>query len=127
MGCNLAEFATYIADFSTRLDTVLARVDLVTDQVRTDINVTLRETLDTHVMDPLDSMANNMQCFLAPLYADMVDALCYQGMWGFRRIAASYTALGFLQVLLIPLMYTIYKVGRDRLDLSLTKKTELYC
>merc|ERR1712061_572627 len=99
-----------------------------TDQVKTDINVTLRETLDTHGMNPLDNMASSMQCnFLAPLYADVVDALCYQGMWGFRRIAASYTALGCLQVLLIPLMYTIYRVGRDKLDLSQTKKTELYC
>jgi hypothetical protein len=115
--CNLNDFTTYVAQFNARLGKVLQNVDAVTDTVSTAINVTLRQTLDTHIMDPLDNMANSMQCnYIAPLYADVVDSFCYQGMWGFRRIAVSYTMLGFLQVLLIPLMYTIYRIGRDVLD-----------
>merc|ERR1712113_1325296 len=117
--CNLEEFVTYIADFSQRLGKVFSRVDRETETVKDTIDVTLRDTLNTHIMDPLNNMANSMQCnFLAPLYADVIDSFCYQGMWGYRRIAASYTALGFLMVLLIPLMYTIYRVGRDKLDLG---------
>jgi hypothetical protein len=92
-------------------------VDSETEVVKSAINVNLRQTLDNHVMGPLDNMADSMQCnFLAPLYANVVDSFCYQSMWGFHRIAVSYSALGFLQLALIPLMYTIYRVGRDKLD-----------
>jgi hypothetical protein len=115
--CNLAQFVTYVADFSSRLEKVFARVDSETEVVKSAINVNLRQTLDNHVMGPLDNMADSMQCnFLAPLYANVVDSFCYQSMWGFHRIAVSYSALGFLQLALIPLMYTIYRVGRDKLD-----------
>jgi hypothetical protein len=124
--CDLAGLTTYISDFDSRLEKVFANVDTITDSVRTAIDTDLRNTLDTHVMNPLDAMADSMQCnFLAPLYADLVNSFCYQGMWGFRRIAVSYTTLGFLQVLLIPLMYTIYRLGRDKLDdPTLTQKTD---
>lgn len=115
--CNLAQFVTYVADFSSRLEKVLERVDSETEVVKSAINVTLRQTLDNHVIGPLDNMADSMQCnFLAPLYANLVDTFCYQTMWGFHRIAIAYAALGFGLLTLIPLMYTIYRIGRDKMD-----------
>jgi hypothetical protein len=113
--CDLEEFTVYIQDFDTRLQKVFDLVDDETDNVKNKINVDMKGLLDNHIMNPLDDMADSMQCnFLAPLYKGVVHAFCFQGMWGFRRIAVSYTTLGFLQVFLIPLMYTIYRVGKDR-------------
>lgn len=113
VSCDLANYTAYLADFDSRIDTVLRRIDATVEVLKIDINVTMRRLLDEEILQPLDEMAGSMNCnYLGTLYEGLVHSMCYQGVHGFRIIAVSYVALGFLQLVLICVMFAIHLRGR---------------
>jgi hypothetical protein len=108
--CDLADYTAYLAGFDGRINTVLQRIDHTAEEVKNDINVTMRQLLDEEILSPLDELADSMNCnYLSTLYDGLLESMCFQGMHGFRIISVSYVALGFLQVILIAVMYAIYR------------------
>jgi hypothetical protein len=113
VSCDLANFTAYLADFDSRIDMALRRIDATVEVLKSDINVTMRRLLDQEILQPLDEMAGSMNCnYLGTLYDGLVQSMCYQGAHGFRIIAVSYVALGFLQLVLICVMFAIHLRGR---------------
>jgi hypothetical protein len=112
VSCDLANFTAYLADFDGRIDTVLRRIDATVEALKSDINVTMRRLLDEEILQPLDEMADSMNCnYLGTLYDGLVHSMCYQGVHGFRIIALSYVALGFVQLVLMSVMFAIHRRG----------------
>jgi hypothetical protein len=112
--CNLAGFKSYMANWKARLTLVYDRVDKAQDSTKTGIQVSLKDHVDKYVTNPVNSMVAKAQgSFLKAEYADLVDALCYKGVVGFRKLARAYAANGAFTLFLILFSYSLWRHGVD--------------
>mmetsp|Transcript_90910 Transcript_90910/g.294173 ORF Transcript_90910/g.294173 Transcript_90910/m.294173 type:complete len:881 (-) Transcript_90910:146-2788(-) len=129
--CNLEEFTVYVRKFHERLGAIFQRLD---EQMATELpslRASIRTLMNDHVMSRTDAIANGVTCnFLSSYYQEMINGLCYQGVWGVRVIARAYVWCAVLSVPLTLAMYAVWCRSKgnyenwnvDRTDYNSRKK-----
>lgn len=112
--CNLAEFKSYMANWKARLTLAYGRVDQAQESTKSGIQVSLKDHVDKYVTTPVNNMVLKAEgSFLKKEYGDFVDALCYKGVVGFRKLARAYAANGTFTLFLILFSYGLWRHGID--------------
>merc|ERR1719401_2176267 len=115
--CTLPQWVSYVREFDERIQVTFDRVDTTVPLVLTGINVDMQDAVNEYMLDPIDRIANGVTCgFMVALYQETIDALCYQGVVGLRAIARSYVACAVLTVLLMILMYGVWRRSIDNVN-----------
>ncbi|CAJ1447381.1 unnamed protein product [Effrenium voratum] len=115
--CSLAQFVTLIQDYHVRLANVFARVDSATGSVLTKIQVDLKALLDLHFLTQIDAIGNGVTCgFMGTSFQNVIDGLCYGGVWGVKAVSSSYAACAALTLSLVVLMYMVWRVSLDNVN-----------
>lgn len=116
--CTLEEFSDYLAGFDERIQKTMARVDATTTATADQINGEMRNLVEAQIISPINAIVDGIQCnWLSTYYQETVWGVCYQGVVGLNRIGAVYVALGLLLVLLIALMYALWRRAVDNVKL----------
>jgi hypothetical protein len=116
--CTLEEFSDYLAGFDERIQKTMARVDVTTAATADQINGEMRNLVEAHIVSPINDIVDGIQCnWLSAYYQETVWGVCYQGVVGLNRIGAVYVALGLLLVLLIAIMYALWRRAVDNVKL----------
>lgn len=108
--CNLEEFTTYVQEFDLRIATALRRLDYAKDAVATTIEQDLRGLLDRHLLTNIESIASESSCsYMPPLYREMLDSFCHQGIFGIISIGYAYVLSGIMVGVSAFAMYTLWR------------------
>mmetsp|Transcript_86123 Transcript_86123/g.184484 ORF Transcript_86123/g.184484 Transcript_86123/m.184484 type:complete len:866 (+) Transcript_86123:181-2778(+) len=112
--CTLAQFTAYVRRFDQRIDRVFTNLDASVSATQSAISTDMRATMTTYMLDPIEEIADGMTCgFIALLYQEMIDALCYQGVSGLRDISRSYVGCAIVSLTMIMLMYAVWRRSID--------------
>jgi len=112
--CTLAQYTQYIRDFDTRIRLVFERLDATSQALQSRINVDLQNLVNRDLVNPIGNAAAGVTCgFIGVFYQQMIDGLCYQGVVGLIEISQSYLACGVLSIILILLMYIVWRRSID--------------
>eukprot|EP00933_Yihiella_yeosuensis_P020652 TRINITY_DN16509_c0_g2_i1.p1 TRINITY_DN16509_c0_g2~~TRINITY_DN16509_c0_g2_i1.p1 ORF type:complete len:898 (+),score=144.46 TRINITY_DN16509_c0_g2_i1:216-2696(+) len=112
--CDISEFTTLVQDFDIRLDKVFKRLGTASTATMSKISVDMKKVVDTNVLAKIDAVANGVTCgFLNQAYQNVIDGMCFTGVVGFIQVADSYVACAALSLLLIILMYTVWRISVD--------------
>jgi hypothetical protein len=115
--CALAEFKTYVQQFDLRVKHVMENIDSSQGTVGTLINDGLRNAVTNTFIKAIDRFADGAGCgFLGILYREMIDGLCYQGIFGLGKITEAYVAVMVLVVIMIILAYALWRRVKDNYD-----------
>merc|ERR1740130_859623 len=77
----------------------------------------IKTIVDTHIIAGIDKVADGATCgFLGKTFRELIDGFCYQGVWGFDRIASSYVASAIFTLILIFVMYGLWRVSADNIS-----------
>lgn len=113
--CDLQEFSTYVQEFDVRLSRAVSRLDVATRQTTEAINVDLRSYMQEHVVARIQGLVEGSDCsFMQPLYQDVIDTVCYQGVWGLRLLGDSYAWCAYLMCILEVVMYTFWRTSMKK-------------
>jgi len=116
--CDIQTYATYIGDFPNRLNTVIQQLDAEVVDGLNKINNQTRAIVEKHLLTPIEEVANGVTCgFFGTFYREVVESLCYQGVFGIRRIGWSYVSTGILTVIFIVLMFSMWRRLSDNRNL----------
>lgn len=112
--CNLVEFKQYIQDFDVRIQKTFARMDVKVASVGPTITGTLQSLVKQFILDEIDVVADGAGCwFMTKTYRSMIDGFCYQGVYGLIMIANAYVATAVLCLIMILILYTLWRVSAD--------------
>jgi len=112
--CTLDEFTALVQGYSARLDKVFARLDKSASSTLTGINVGMKKLVDDAVISKITTFADGVTCgFLGKSYKAFVKSTCYAGVAGFIDIANSYVACGVLTLIMVILMYFVWRISVD--------------
>lgn len=115
--CDLPTLNEYFRDFDERIELVFRRVDLQASQTQNEIDVNMRKLVKRFILDPIDGIADGAGCgFLSIIYREFVDGLCFQGAWGLISISKSYVGVALLALVLVFVMYIVWRIGIDNLE-----------
>jgi len=116
--CDIQTYATYIGDFPNRLNTVIQQLDAEVVDGLNKINNQTRAIVEKHLLTPIEEVANGVTCgFFGTFYREVVESLCYQGVFGIRRIGWSYVSTGILTIIFIVLMFSMWRRLSDNHNL----------
>lgn len=118
VSCTLQEFSDYIAGFDERIGNTMARVDATAAATADTIAVDMRALLESDVFAPITAIVDGIQCnWLSEHYQETINGVCYQGVVGMNQIGTVYVAVGVLLVLLIIIMYALWRRAVDNVKL----------
>jgi hypothetical protein len=122
VACNFQTFAQHVKDFSTRITNVFENIDNVQVAVGPQISNGMRKTVQKYVFDPLDEVVDGMLCgFLGLIYREMVEGLCYQGVYGLGNITQMYHWVLIWLMVLIFLAFLLWRFNSDNIAKQKTK------
>eukprot|EP00930_Biecheleria_cincta_P034453 TRINITY_DN23813_c0_g2_i1.p1 TRINITY_DN23813_c0_g2~~TRINITY_DN23813_c0_g2_i1.p1 ORF type:complete len:994 (+),score=157.91 TRINITY_DN23813_c0_g2_i1:34-2982(+) len=112
--CNLEQFDRYIEQWDQRLANVFANLDESVDSSITKVNVDMRGLITGKILRPVYDVVEAFDCtFMTPLYRDLIDGMCYQGMRGFGTLSFNYVATAMLMIVLSLSMFCIWRKAHD--------------
>merc|ERR1712151_493200 len=115
--CTLPQFKAYVQSFNATLDKVLSRVDATVPEVKEIIDVSMRNLVDTFVLDPVTEIVDGVTCgYIAHTYQELIDGLCYQGVVGFNTVTRSYVACASLAFVLLVVMFALWCRGVNNVN-----------
>lgn len=118
--CNLEDFATLVTSFSKQLNRSVQRLDEVTATVLASIATDMKALVEENLLQPIEHVVEGVTCgFMATMYQDFVDGMCFRGVWGFTAIVASYVASAVLTIFLVILVYFIWRFALDSYEFDM--------
>jgi len=118
VSCTLEEFSDYIAGFDQRIQNTMARVDATVNTLSDVVVGDMRALLEAEIFSPILAIIDGIQCnWLSEHYQEVINGFCYQGVVGANRIGAVYVAVGMLLVVLIVVMYALWRRAVDNVKL----------
>lgn len=122
--CSLAEFTTLVSDFDTRFDNVFKRLDNAAAVTKDKITLDMKGLVDQYVIKSIERVADGLTCgFLGKIYQKLIDGACYSGVWGFSQISTSYVICASLTLVLVIMMYIVWRISVDNFNLNNKKNT----
>jgi len=115
--CTLAEFETYVQGFDVRIQRAMQRLDAVVQAKSAVVNVELRDHVNQGIVGPIVRVADGITCGWLPAnYQSMVNGLCFQGVWGLRKIGQAYVLSGAFILVLVVAMYAVWRRAVDNVN-----------
>jgi hypothetical protein len=115
--CNFKDYATYVEEFNLRIHEVFANIDDVQAAVGPKINNELRSTIQTTFIDAIDRVADGAGCgFLGMLYREMIEGLCYRGIYGLGKFLDAYIWVPVMICIMIIQAYLLWRWKLDNLE-----------
>lgn len=112
--CTLDEFTTLVQQFTDRIDKVFTRLDASTAATLTGINVDMKGLVNTNVNKKIETFGDGVTCgFLGDAYQEFIRSVCYSGVVGFTKVSYSYVACGVLTLVLVIIMYIVWRIAVD--------------
>merc|ERR1712113_821969 len=115
--CDLDEFVAYVNEFDTRIAKAMQRIDDAVQDVTATINANMRELVEIHLTKPIEEIVTGATCgWMSSYYQELIDGMCFQGVWGLRNIGISYIVCACMVVCLIFLMYCLWRRTVDNIN-----------
>eukprot|EP00933_Yihiella_yeosuensis_P007606 TRINITY_DN11271_c0_g1_i1.p1 TRINITY_DN11271_c0_g1~~TRINITY_DN11271_c0_g1_i1.p1 ORF type:complete len:864 (-),score=147.75 TRINITY_DN11271_c0_g1_i1:169-2760(-) len=115
--CTLVDFKTYVQEFDVRFGNVFQALDDEVAASSSKVQVDLKTTVDKFLIKPIRGVMNLLNCgFLTTFFKGLIDGMCYKSVVGFDQIAKSYVACAFVSILLVLLMYIIWRRHIDNIN-----------
>jgi len=112
--CTLAEFEAYIIKWDARLTKTFKRIDDTVADIKDTVVVGMKGIVDEFIITPINITVNSSKChFLETTYSGLVDGLCYQLVWGLVSVSSAYLACGVLTLIMIVLIYGVWRRSYD--------------
>lgn len=112
--CTLDEFTALVQGYDARIQKVFARLDKSASSTMNQITVDMKSLVDTQVIDKITEFADGVTCgFLGKSYRKFVRSACYAGGVGFIEIYQAYVASGVLTLVLVIIMYFVWRIAVD--------------
>eukprot|EP00928_Gymnodinium_smaydae_P057038 TRINITY_DN40306_c0_g1_i1.p1 TRINITY_DN40306_c0_g1~~TRINITY_DN40306_c0_g1_i1.p1 ORF type:complete len:866 (+),score=149.90 TRINITY_DN40306_c0_g1_i1:280-2598(+) len=112
--CGMTEYETAITDMKAELNKAFSALDASVPSALTKINTDLRATVQTYVIDKIDTLANGVTCgFIGNTYKGFLDGMCMGVVWGTVNIVYSYTVCAGLAFILYILLYFVWRIAID--------------
>jgi len=112
--CTLDEFSTLVQDFDKRINVVFTRLDKSASDALTKINVQMKSLVTKDVTSRISTFADGVTCgFLGNSYQKFIESACYAGVVGFTQVSFAYVACGVLTLLLVIIMYIVWRIAVD--------------
>jgi len=116
--CTLSNYATYIAQFPDRIDSVFTQLDNDVLNGLDKINKEMRIIVMRYLVDPVGEVSSGITCnFFGQFYREVVESFCYQGVYGIRVIGWSYVSSGILAIFFIMLIFAAWRRLIDNVNL----------
>lgn len=118
--CTLDEFNAYYAKFDARIDKTMKGIDDTVALKQGGINTDLKNLVYQYIVDPISNIIDGITCGWLPVHwQSMVDGMCYQGVWGLRKIGQGYVTSAVFMIFYIIAMYAIWRRTVDNYNSSL--------
>jgi len=115
--CTLDEFTVLVQGYDARIQKVFARLDKSAKSTMNQITVDMKSLVDTQVIDKISEFADGVTCgFLGKSYRKFVRSACYAGGVGFIEIYQAYVASGVLTLVLVIIMYFVWRIAVDNFN-----------
>lgn len=115
--CTFTDFAAYVKEHDVRLEKIMQRLDAAVQEALDDIVDGLQALVQKQVLGDIDNMTAGVTCgFLPEAYRASIDAICFQSLIGFRRLANSYVSCAIITILLMVLMYGTWRWQIDNVN-----------
>eukprot|EP00929_Paragymnodinium_shiwhaense_P066463 TRINITY_DN3333_c0_g1_i2.p1 TRINITY_DN3333_c0_g1~~TRINITY_DN3333_c0_g1_i2.p1 ORF type:complete len:844 (+),score=219.62 TRINITY_DN3333_c0_g1_i2:76-2607(+) len=123
--CTFAQYVAHVADFKTKIEADLARVDSTASSVNVKIGQDMKASVSLYLLKPIEVMVERVTCnFMHTALVGFKDGMCFQGVPGLRMIGYSYVACGVLGLILILVVYVIWRRTIDNVNAWDKKKLE---
>lgn len=120
--CTLAEFVTYVKSFENKIAKIFEALDTEVDNTKTSIVTGLRALLNKHLLEPIAGLVAGMTCnFLGLSFQAFIDGLCFQAVVGFDSIANSYVGCAVISMMLVIVMYIVWRLRIDNYNCAKEK------
>lgn len=117
--CTLDEFVTYMDEFDLRIGVVIARLDDATKATLSKIVEDLNSVIYGYLIDEIAGIADGVNCGFMPVFVqNVVDGLCFQGVYGFKMVANSFVISAIFVIILAISQYALWRVSIDRVELE---------
>jgi len=115
--CTLPQFITYLQKYNQRISNVLSRVDAETAFQQDKVRNGLYNLVNAYILGPILQIANGVTCgWMGQIYSQMVDGMCFQGVYGLKALSDAYIACACFAVPIIPIMYLQWRRGVDNIN-----------
>jgi len=115
--CTLAEFDTYYNEFDVRVRKTMERIDDSATRKAAEIKTSLKNLVDEFLIDPVTNLVNGLTCgWLPPYYHGFIDGLCFQTVWGLRRIGQAYVMCASFTLVFVFTMYIVWRRSVDNVN-----------
>lgn len=112
--CDLDTFTAYVKSFDTKLDTVFTALDKISASTQTKLLTGMQSTVNTEILDKISSISEGLRCGIFGInYQKFINGFCYKGAWGLRAMASSYAATSALTLLVVLLLYVVWRIALD--------------
>jgi len=117
IACDLDEYSIYVAAHPQRITETIKNLDSQVTAGLDNINTQLRNLTETTLLAPIRDVANGVTCgFFGKFYREVVESICFQGVYGFRIIGWSYVSTGFITIAFIAMMFAVWRRTVDNYD-----------
>jgi len=115
--CNLTEFSAYVQAWGPRIVQAVEVLDETATRVISEVNTSLRSLVEEHLFAQVDTVLSGADCsFLATHWSELVQGLCFQSVRGFNEIGASYAVCALLALLMVLIMYIVWRCAIDNVN-----------
>eukprot|EP00930_Biecheleria_cincta_P069111 TRINITY_DN56893_c0_g1_i1.p1 TRINITY_DN56893_c0_g1~~TRINITY_DN56893_c0_g1_i1.p1 ORF type:complete len:856 (+),score=125.32 TRINITY_DN56893_c0_g1_i1:49-2616(+) len=112
--CTLSDFTTLVNQFNQIINLVTQRIDDTTTDTMTQISQDMKTLVNTKILDKIDTVAAGVTCgFMGSMWQRIIDGFCYGGVNGFVSIVAAYNACAALTLILVILIYIVWRITFD--------------
>lgn len=115
--CNFADFKVWYSKADERIQKAFEYVDSAVAAKQSGIATGLKNLVYDNMLNPLFSIFDGVSCgWLPGFWQATVDSLCFQGVYGMRRIGQGYILTAFFIVILAINMYVVWRRSIDNVN-----------
>jgi hypothetical protein len=115
--CNLSEFTSYVQSYSASIDALLKIIDSEVSQQQYAIKDAMQALFEEHIITKAEGISQHVTCnYLADFYRELINGVCYQGVWGLQHVAHSYIWAAVLNLFLVVTMFVVWWRSKNNFD-----------
>jgi hypothetical protein len=115
--CTFSEFKIWYGKSRQRIQKSLQYVDTAVAAKSSGITTDLKDLVFQYMINPLFRMFDGLNCgFLPGFWQATVDSLCFQGVYGMRKIGSGYNLTAFFIMILAISMYILWRRTIDNVN-----------
>jgi hypothetical protein len=115
--CTLNQFRSYVFNSGTRVEKVFQGVDDSVPRVLDKINVEMRASIDTYLLQAITDILDKADCsYIKVTYGNLIKGLCFQFVLGMDLIAKCYLWVAWLALSMVFLLFGLWRFAVDNVN-----------